>query len=63
MESTPSYLTLLLHGKVNLGLRMAYKIEVLTKGEVKIYDWIHEEWKDFEKNFRSENEENDKKTC
>lgn len=50
LGSTPTYLCLLLHGKVTPGLRIAHKIECLTNGVVKVEDWIKPEWRKFLKN-------------
>lgn len=42
--TTPNNLSLLVRGKSNPSLRLAYEIEKKTGGLVTLYDWISPEW-------------------
>ncbi len=46
LQTTPNNLNLYVKGKSTPGLRLAYKIEVLTGGLVTMYDWIDKDWKE-----------------
>ncbi len=40
LGTSPNNLSRLVNGRQSISLDLAYRIEVLTKGEISIYDWI-----------------------